>query len=100
MKRRTKLFSLVATIGITLLIISGCGRKEPAQQAIKVGTILGLTGDNAAYGVKMQRGLQVALEQINASTPADGKKFELVVEDSQWEPKNGISAYRKMHDLQ
>jgi branched-chain amino acid transport system substrate-binding protein len=100
MKRKTRVLSLILTLGIGLVSFLGCDRKEPEKQALKVGSILGLTGDNAAYGVKMQRGLQVALDQINAATAPDQKKIELVVENSQWEPKLGISAYRKMYDLQ
>lgn len=100
MKIQKQCRALALIASITLLTFSGCGRKESEQQTVKVGTILGLTGENAAYGVKMQRGLQVALDQINASVPTGGKKFELAVEDSQWQPKLGISAYRKMYDLQ
>lgn len=91
------------TVRLSLFIVAiltslvACSKKPEVTATIKVGTILGLTGENAAYGIKMQRGLTVALADINQH---GSSRFELVVEDSQWQPKQGISAYRKMHDLQ
>ena len=84
-----------------LLSLNGCERpSSQPERVVKIGTVLGLTGDNAAYGIRMRQGLELAVEQANATDQGTGIRFELVVEDSQWEPRLGVSAYRKMHDFQ
>ncbi|WP_089724048.1 ABC transporter substrate-binding protein [Candidatus Thiosymbion oneisti] len=74
------------------------GSDNAGQSEIKIGTILGLTGENAAYGIKMRKGLDLALEHAN-SAPPESPKFRLLVEDSQWKPQVGVNAYRKLHDV-
>lgn len=78
--------------------IENTTHNEP--KSIKIGTILGLTGENSAYGVRMKKGLDLALEELNTSNFFDDKKVDLIVEDSQWEPKLGVNSYRKLHDIQ
>ncbi len=88
--RHRKLFSLL-TIAV-LATLTACNRSQP--QSVRVGSILGLSGNNAMYGQLMQRGFTVALDEINQSP--QGPKFELVAEDSQFDPGRAVSAYRKL----
>jgi len=97
----TKRLFIAILIATTSFGIFGCNRtKDGTGQTIPVGTILGLTGENSAYGIRMKKGLELALEHANASKEGSGAQFRLAVEDSQWEPRLGVSAYRKMHDVQ
>lgn len=47
----------------------------------------------------MRKGLDLALEETNSTLPAGSPKFDLLVEDSQWQPRLGVNAYRKLHNL-
>lgn len=55
-------------------------------QTVKVGVILPLSGDAAAYGTSLKKGLDVSI----------GNGIELVYEDSKGEPKTAVSSINKL----
>ncbi len=69
-----------------------------ADKPIKIGVILPLTGNAANYGEQLKQGIDIALKQIN-ETP-EGRKIEVVYEDNQFDPKQGLSAYQKLVKFQ
>lgn len=89
-----KYFSVAVIILTLVLIITACESKD--KHEIKIGSILGLTGNYAAYGVKMQRGFDLALQEINASATEDDKKIKMIIEDSQFDPTKSVTAYKKL----
>lgn len=94
----------LATIAWFLLLASlvfptGC-RSGNTKDVLKVGSILGLTGDNASYGQKMLRGLELARDEINSSGGILGRVIELSIEDSQFDPTKALVAYRKLTGLE
>jgi branched-chain amino acid transport system substrate-binding protein len=92
--RINKYFSIAAVILLLILIFTSCQSKDTDE--IKIGSILGLTGNYAAYGVKMQRGFDLALNEINALNNEDNQKIKLIVEDSQFDPTKSVTAYKKL----
>lgn len=58
----------------------------------KLGIILPLTGPLAEYGVASKNGFELARKE----NPEIFKDIEFVYEDSQYDPKLSISAYRKL----
>lgn len=90
----------VAAVGVLAISLFQKNNKPPGTRSIKLGTILGLTGNNASYGQKMQRGFQFALDEINGSGGVKGATVELAIEDSQFDPTKAVSAYRKLTGAQ
>lgn len=91
MKRITRpLLVLVLVVAVSLL---GCRR---TGQGIKIGAILALTGDAAKYGQACRRGIDLAVEQTNSTGGIGGRKLSIVYEDTQADPKIGVSALRKL----
>ena len=70
--------------------IQGCGKKE--SNTVKIGAVLPLTGDLSLYGQKCKNGMDVALEEINKEGGIDGKKLEIIYEDSRSDASIGVSA--------
>ncbi|PIR05355.1 hypothetical protein COV56_03160, partial [Candidatus Kuenenbacteria bacterium CG11_big_fil_rev_8_21_14_0_20_37_9] len=70
--------------------------KEP----VKIGVILPLTGEAATYGISDREGMLLAIEKINAEGGINGRKVRLIVEDSEGDPKGGISAFRKLVEIE
>lgn len=62
----------------------------------KIGGLLPLTGDGAAYGIPMQRAGLLAVEEINAAGGIDGKKIEMIWEDSKCDAVGGAAAAQKL----
>jgi len=96
--------TLVIIVCITAMVLGplGCKPKppEPPQpiepEAVKIGAILPLTGDAAKYGKACQKGIDLAVEEINETATAQGHLIEVVYEDSQATPKLAVSAFEKL----
>jgi branched-chain amino acid transport system substrate-binding protein len=63
------------------------------KKIIKVGLIIPLTGTSADAGEFIRRGSTIAVEELN---PRSKSKYELIFEDSAYDPKKAISSYNKL----
>ena len=75
------------------LLFSFCAS---AQDTIKIGLVTALSGQSARAGEAITRGLQVAIDELNARGGALGKKFELVRRDDEATPAKGVIAAREL----
>lgn len=83
---------LAAVIISVFLGLSGC---RTSEDAIVIGSISPLTGENAAYGRSTRTGIELAVEQINARAPLS-KPLKVVFEDDRMVPTDGVNALRKL----
>ena len=67
-----------------------------AQDTIKVGIILPLTGSQASFGEIEKNSFDMALEEINAAGGINGTPLEFVYEDDTGRPEVGSSAAEKL----
>lgn len=67
---------------------------------IKLGAVLPLTGANATIGEDQQRGIDLAVADINEKGGVLGKDIEVVVEDSAGTPEGAIDAARKLVEIE
>ncbi|MDZ4169254.1 MAG: branched-chain amino acid ABC transporter substrate-binding protein [Coriobacteriia bacterium] len=69
--------------------------EDPAAEAttVKIGFAAPLTGDNAVYGQGMQRAVQLAIDEANASeeAKAKGMTFEIRAGDDAGDPKQAVN---------
>jgi branched-chain amino acid transport system substrate-binding protein len=72
-------------------------QKTPEKEEfLKIGVMLPLTGDAAAYGIPLQRAAQIAVEEINSQGGISGKKIEIIWEDSKCDAASGAAAAQKL----
>lgn len=71
----------------------GCAKNE---KEIKIGVVLPLTGDGAAYGQKEKNGIELAILEANKAGGINGKKIEAIYEDSKGIPAPAIAAILKL----
>jgi branched-chain amino acid transport system substrate-binding protein len=68
-----------------------------AQEPIKIGLVTALSGQSARAGEALTRGLQVAIDEINAKGGVlKGRKLELVRRDDESIPAKGVIAAREL----
>jgi branched-chain amino acid transport system substrate-binding protein len=67
-----------------------------AQDTIKIGLVTALSGQSARAGEAITRGLTIAIDELNASGGALGRKFELVRRDDEATPAKGVIAAREL----
>jgi branched-chain amino acid transport system substrate-binding protein len=70
----------------------GCATIKPGE-TIKIGMGAPMTGDNAAFGIDISQGEQIAIQDAGEF---DGFKFELVAEDDGGTPEGGAAVANKL----
>jgi len=71
--------SLIGLLSATALVV-GMTQQASAQDTIKVGLIMTLSGQFADAGIQMRNGVQTYMKQFGET--AGGKKIELIIKDS------------------
>ena len=92
-----RLVGIVVTLCMTLFFISGqlCSQVFAAAKEVKIGFALSMTGGAASYGATQNKGLQLAVDEINAAAGPDGMKIVPVFEDDASVPQQGINVFNK-----
>jgi branched-chain amino acid transport system substrate-binding protein len=84
----------------SLALWAGGGQEEAAAgKTIKIGYIAPFTGSAAEFGTNGWRGIQLALEEINArgvTVGGESYKVEIVRYDSKCEPTEAVANMRKL----
>ena len=71
-----------------------------ANEPIKVGYLPALTGPSSSTGVGMNRGIQLAVEAINAAGGINGRKIDLISRDTQSDPTKAVNAVAELTQRQ
>jgi branched-chain amino acid transport system substrate-binding protein len=90
-----KLASLAA---ITAALAVGLSSAQQ-QNAIKVGSILPLTGASSVSGKAAEQGYKLALDEINAAGGVLGKPLQFVLEDDASAPATAIQGFTKLYTV-
>ncbi len=72
------------------------GTTEVAGDTYKIGVLLPLTGDAAAYGEIMRNAEQIAFDEINNAGGINGKKLEPIFEDGRCNGQDATNAMQKL----
>jgi branched-chain amino acid transport system substrate-binding protein len=84
---------------VAALMLAGVGAAQ-AQDILKIGGVGPLSGGGTAWGLAAQRGIEIAIEEINAAggVKADGKayKLQLVMYDDQYTGAGGKAAAERL----
>jgi len=86
MRRKTaRKWAVVVCLAMLLALVAGCGKSEtpaPDEDTIKLGFLGAKTVKNANYGIPGEKGMKMAIEEINAKGGVLGKKLEGIYEDN------------------
>lgn len=103
-----------------LLLVTACGGTQTSQTsespasptdtstttsaggsegALKLGTLLPITGDLAQYGTTMQDSVNLLIETVNSCEGTLGSPVALVSEDDQTDPAAGASGMTKLAEV-
>ena len=96
MKLKRVAHYLAALLVVPLPIASMSLSSYAADNTIKVGVVLPLTGEQAKFGEIEKNSFLMALDAVNESGGVNGKKIELIIEDDTGKPDIGRSAVEKL----
>ena len=73
------------------------GQEAANQEPVKLGLVAALTGKSALSGEAITRGLNVAIEEVNAAGGVlGGRSLELISRDDESDPAKGVAAAREL----
>ncbi len=86
---------------------AACGQDEPtstptadptptAPPPFRIGVMESVTGPGETYGTVIVQARQLAADEVNAAGGVDGRRLELIIEDSKCSAQDAITAYRKL----
>ena len=93
-----KFLALVLAVVMIAAMFTGCGKKEPASTALKIGMSGPLTGGAAVYGTAVEAGMKIAVEEINAAAGENGLKIEFQSQDDEHDAEKAQNAYNTLKD--
>lgn len=76
----------------------GSTENPGTEEEVVIGGIGPLTGSNASYGISVQQGGQLAVDEINAAGGINGMQIRYLFEDDESDAEKAISAYNKLMD--
>jgi branched-chain amino acid transport system substrate-binding protein len=88
----------IAVLAVGVMV--GATPRAHAADTIQFGAILPLTGPGAVVGTQEQRGIQFAIDAINAKGGVQGHKIDVLFEDNQAKPDVSVLSFNKLVDLQ
>jgi branched-chain amino acid transport system substrate-binding protein len=100
-----KVFKILALGIITcvlMAVIIGVGPgsdRVRAEEPVKIGVLVPLTGASAFGGNKELIGIQIAIDEINQAGGVLGRKLEIIVEDTESRPKGAMDGIHKLVDV-
>ena len=91
-----RLVKVMFVFSVLMFVVSMAVSPATAEDTIKVGVVLPLTGKLAKFGEIENKSFLLAVNEINAAGGVKGKKIELVIEDTTGKPDVGRSAIEKL----
>ena len=77
---------------------SGANNEAAEGAAFKIGGSGPLTGGAAVYGIAVQRGAQIAIDEINAAGGINGYQIAYNFADDEHDPEKAVNGYNTLKD--
>ena len=96
---------VVIVLGLVVMTLMAMAVDTPSRTLaapagpVRIGVITGVTGGETATGEGTVRGVQIAVDEINADGGIDGRRLAVIVEDSESRPAIGVDAAHKLIDV-
>ncbi|MBM3554758.1 MAG: hypothetical protein FJX47_04310 [Alphaproteobacteria bacterium] len=86
---------IIAAAALAVAVSLPVQAQEPASY--KIGAILAMSGPASLYGTLMSRGINLAVEEINAKGGVNGVKLEAIIEDHKsGKAEEGVAAINRL----
>ncbi|HET8576263.1 MAG TPA: ABC transporter substrate-binding protein [Methylomirabilota bacterium] len=98
--KRSRLWAWTCLGALAVWAATAPAAPAHAQETVKIGMILAMTGPGAFYGQVMSRGAQLAVDQINKAGGIGGRRLQILIEDHKsGDADAGVTGARKLLDV-
>lgn len=92
-----KALALLMVVIMIFSMTTGCSSKKDTGP-IRIGVIAPLSGGGTSYGINIEYGAKMAIDEINNDGGINGRKLEMVVVDDATNPSEAVTAMQKLVD--
>jgi branched-chain amino acid transport system substrate-binding protein len=85
-----------AAFALAIVVVMGCGKKDPAKSEIAIGEYSSMTGTTATFGQSTDQAIRLAVDEINQAGGVLGRSIHLYLEDDQSRPEEAATAATKL----
>lgn len=96
-RKSDKYFRSFARFLVSLFVVSSSYIIAHAEETLRIGAIFSVSGWGADAGIAELHGVLMAKDAINSSGGVNGKKIEIVAEDTRSELKDTVTAFHKLN---
>lgn len=115
--KKTRIIAIALCLVLMFAFMAGCSSKPAADESedaapaasnneaaaetaetIKLGWLGPLTGGVAQYGIAVQNGVKLYVDQLNAAGGINGKQIELISYDEEGDATKAITGYSSLMD--
>lgn len=95
-----KVTAIFLFMALVLAGLVGCKSGSDSSGNIHIGMLAPLTGSGASFGAGQRDGVQLAIDEINAKGGINGRKIDLIIEDTKTDKSVAPTAANKLiyHD--
>ncbi len=97
-----KMLCISLALMMMFACLAGCGSSSSSSgsdsDTIKIGWLGPLTGGVAQYGIAVQNGVKLYVDQINAAGGINGKQIELISYDEEGDATKAVTGYNSLMD--
>ncbi len=87
-------FFVPLAVVVAMSFVSAC--KKKTEDVITIGEYGSMTGTEATFGISTHRGIEMAIEAVNAAGGVKGKKLKLISYDNQGKAEESVTAVTKL----
>ena len=102
-RSRPRILAALGVAAAITTVLAGCsgglgggGDAGDDSGPIKLGMIAPYSGSESAFGVYMENGAQMAVDEINEAGGIDGRELELITEDGACDATTAVAAANKL----
>jgi branched-chain amino acid transport system substrate-binding protein len=89
-------WTMVLGLSAALMLASGCKQQQKESNTLLLGHVASLSGDTATFGTSADKGIRLALAEINAAGPVLGKTVDVKTEDDNSKSDEAKTATEKL----
>jgi branched-chain amino acid transport system substrate-binding protein len=98
-----KIFAVVLALAMVACCFASCGKEQGNSYTANnteyfIGATGPLTGGASSYGISVQKGATLAIEEINAAGGLNGVNFKFDMKDDKAEPADAASGYDMLYE--
>ncbi|MCR5353474.1 MAG: ABC transporter substrate-binding protein [Clostridiales bacterium] len=99
-----KIFAVVLALAMIVLCLASCEKEQGGKSYAAnnteyfIGATGPLTGGASSYGISVQKGATLAIEEINAAGGLNGVTFKFDMKDDKAEPADAASGYDMLYE--